>query len=191
MRPIKVGISACLLGDEVRYDGGHKRDTFLADTLGRFVEWVPVCPEVECGLGTPREAMRLVRVGNDVRMITVKTETDLTARMETFARRRLPKLVLEGLSGYVFKKDSPSCGLERVKVYDGGAPTRSGRGLFAAAWSIACRTCRSKKRGGCPMPGCGTTSSSVSSPTGGCAPCSTARGRLVRSSGSTPRTNWS
>jgi uncharacterized protein YbbK (DUF523 family) len=90
MRPIKVGISACLLGDEVRYDGGHKRDTFLADTFGRFVEWVPVCPEVECGLGTPREAMRLVRVGNDVRMITVKTETDLTARMETFARRRLP-----------------------------------------------------------------------------------------------------
>jgi len=133
MRPIKVGISACLLGDEVRYDGGHKRDTFLADTFGRFVEWVPVCPEVECGLGTPREAMRLVRVGKDVRLITVKTETDLTARMETFARRRLPTLMLEGLSGYVFKKDSPSCGLERVKVYDGGAPTRSGRGLFAAA----------------------------------------------------------
>ena len=133
MRPIKVGISACLLGNEVRYDGGHKRDTFLADTFGRFVEWVPICPEVECGLGTPREAMRLVRVGNDVRMITVKTRTDLTARMETFARRRLPNLVLEGLSGYVFKKDSPSCGLERVKVYHGGAPTRSGRGLFAAA----------------------------------------------------------
>jgi uncharacterized protein YbbK (DUF523 family) len=82
MRPIKVGISACLLGDEVRYDGGHKRDPFLADTFGRFVEWVPVCPEVECGLGTPREAMRLVRVGNDVRLLTVKTETDLTPRME-------------------------------------------------------------------------------------------------------------
>jgi uncharacterized protein YbbK (DUF523 family)/uncharacterized protein YbgA (DUF1722 family) len=133
MRPIKVGISACLLGNEVRYDGGHKRDTFLADTFGRFVEWVPVCPEVECGLGTPREAMRLVRVGNDVRMITVKTRTDLTTRMEKFARRRLPSLVQEGLSGYIFKKDSPSCGLERVKVYDAGAPTRSGRGLFAAA----------------------------------------------------------
>jgi uncharacterized protein YbbK (DUF523 family) len=133
MRPIKVGISACLLGNEVRYDGGHKRDAFLADTFGRFVDWVPVCPEVECGLGTPREAMRLVRVGNDVRMITVKTGTDLTARMEKFARRRLPSLVQEGLSGYIFKKDSPSCGLERVKVYDVGAPTRSGRGLFAAA----------------------------------------------------------
>jgi uncharacterized protein YbgA (DUF1722 family)/uncharacterized protein YbbK (DUF523 family) len=133
MRPIKVGISACLLGDEVRYDGGHKRDPFLADTFGRFVEWVPVCPEVECGLGTPREAMRLVRVGNDVRMLTVKTETDLTPRMEKYARRRVAALALEGLSGYVFKKDSPSCGLERVKVYDGGAPTRSGRGLFAAA----------------------------------------------------------
>jgi uncharacterized protein YbbK (DUF523 family)/uncharacterized protein YbgA (DUF1722 family) len=133
MRPIKVGISACLLGNEVRYDGGHKRDAFLADTFGRFVDWVPVCPEVECGLGTPREAMRLVRMGNDVRMITVKTGTDLTARMEKFARRRLPSLVQEGLSGYIFKKDSPSCGLERVKVYDVGAPTRSGRGLFAAA----------------------------------------------------------
>jgi len=133
MRPIKVGISACLLGNEVRYDGGHKRDAFLADTFGRFVDWVPVCPEVECGLGTPREAMRLVRMGNDVRMITVKTGTDLTARMEKFARRRLPSLVQEGLSGYIFKKDSPSCGLERVKVYDVGAHTRSGRGLFAAA----------------------------------------------------------
>jgi uncharacterized protein YbbK (DUF523 family)/uncharacterized protein YbgA (DUF1722 family) len=133
MRPIKVGISACLLGNEVRYDGGHKRDTSLADTFGRFVEWVPVCPEVECGLGTPREAMRLVRVGNDVRMITVKTGTDLTTPMEKFARRRLPSLVQEGLSGYIFKKDSPSCGLERVKVYAAGAPMRSGRGLFAAA----------------------------------------------------------
>jgi uncharacterized protein YbgA (DUF1722 family)/uncharacterized protein YbbK (DUF523 family) len=133
MRPIKVGISACLLGDEVRYDGGHKRDAFLTDTFGRFVEWVPVCPEVECGFGTPREAMRLVRVGSGIRLLTVKTETDLTARMEQFVRRRVPSLMLEGLSGYVFKKDSPSCGLERVKVYEGGAPTRSGRGVFAAA----------------------------------------------------------
>src|SRR4029453_8005894 len=115
MRPIKVGISACLLGNEVRYDGGHKRDAFLADTFGRFVDWVPVCPEVECGLGTPREAMRLVRMGNDVRMITVKTGTDLTARMEKFARRRLPSLVQEGLGGYIFKKDSPSWGVGRAR----------------------------------------------------------------------------
>lgn len=133
-RPIKVGISACLLGDEVRYDGGHKRDGFLADTFGRFVEWVPVCPEVECGLGTPREPMRLVRAGRTLRLITVKTGKDLTSRMDAYVRRRVSALALEELSGYVFKKDSPSCGVARVKVYDGrGALTRSGRGLFAAA----------------------------------------------------------
>src|SRR6185295_12107268 len=104
-RPIKVGISACLLGDQVRYDGGHKRDEFLADTFGRFVEWVPVCPEVECGLGTPREAMRLVRTGRKVGLITVKTATDLTSRMDAYVRRRVSALALEELSGYVFKKD--------------------------------------------------------------------------------------
>src|SRR5262245_61233779 len=133
-RPIKVGISACLLGDEVRYDGGHKRDVFLADTFGRFVEWVPVCPEVECGLGTPREAMRLVRAGRATRLITVKTKNDVTARLDRYVQRRVSALRLEELSGYVFKKDSPSCGVLRVKVYDSrGAMTRSGRGLFAAA----------------------------------------------------------
>src|SRR5678815_5593806 len=79
---IRVGISACLLGEQVRFDGGHKRDAFLTETFGRFVEWVPVCPEVECGLGTPREAMRLVRVEQSVRLLTVKTGTDLTSRME-------------------------------------------------------------------------------------------------------------
>jgi uncharacterized protein YbgA (DUF1722 family)/uncharacterized protein YbbK (DUF523 family) len=133
-RPIRVGISACLLGDEVRYDGGHKRDPFLVNTFGRFVEWVPVCPEVECGLGTPREAIRLVGSKGPVRLITVKSALDLTPRMEAYAPRRLDQLAAEDLSGYVLKKDSPSCGLERVKVYDGhGMATRSGRGLFAAA----------------------------------------------------------
>ena len=133
-RPIKVGISACLLGDEVRYDGGHKRDAFLAGTFGRFVEWVPVCPEVECGLGTPREPMRLVRAGRTTRLITVKTKKDVTTRLDTYVQRRVSALRLEELSGYVFKKDSPSCGVARVKVYDSrGMMTRSGRGLFAAA----------------------------------------------------------
>ena len=80
-RPIRIGISACLLGQEVRYDGGHKRDTFLTGTFGRFVEWVPVCPEVECGLGTPREAMRLVRAERGPRLVTIKTARDLTASM--------------------------------------------------------------------------------------------------------------
>jgi uncharacterized protein YbgA (DUF1722 family)/uncharacterized protein YbbK (DUF523 family) len=134
LRPVRVGISACLLGEQVRYDGGHKRDAFLTQTFGRFVEWVPVCPEVECGFGTPREAMRLVRVARGVRLLTVKTANDLTAPMERFSRSRVSALAAEHLSGYVLKKDSPSCGLERVNVYDRhGAPVRSGRGLFAAA----------------------------------------------------------
>jgi len=133
-RPIRVGISACLIGDEVRFDGGHKRDAFLTETFGRFVEWVPVCPEVECGLGTPRESMRLVRVENGVRLLTVRSGVDLTAQMEHFSRSRVSALEREDLSGYVLKKDSPSCGLERVKVYDRhGTPTRGGRGMFAAA----------------------------------------------------------
>jgi uncharacterized protein YbgA (DUF1722 family)/uncharacterized protein YbbK (DUF523 family) len=130
--PIRIGISACLLGDQVRFDGGHKRDQFLTDTLGRFVEWVRVCPEVEIGLGTPRETLRLVRVGGTLRMITTRTGTDHTDAMNAWARRRAAELAEEDLCGYVLKKDSPSCGMERVKVYGAGQqPERSGRGLFA------------------------------------------------------------
>src|SRR5262245_55908955 len=113
-RPIKVGVSACLLGEEVRYDGGHKRNAWLTDTFGRLVQWVPVCPEVECGLGTPREAMRLQRAAGGVQLITVETGVDLTRRMTEYIQCRMPALVLEDLSGYVFKKDSPSCGVEGV-----------------------------------------------------------------------------
>jgi uncharacterized protein YbgA (DUF1722 family)/uncharacterized protein YbbK (DUF523 family) len=131
-RPIRVGISSCLLGEAVRFDGGHKRDPFLTETFGAFVEWVPVCPEVECGFGTPREAMRLVRVDNDVRLLTVRTAVDLTDRMAAYTRRRVAQLDAEDLCGYVLKKDSPSCGLERVKIYGtGGVPEKSGRGIFA------------------------------------------------------------
>ena len=132
--PIRIGISACLLGEKVRFDGGHKRDRYLTDTFGRFVEWVPVCPEVEAGFGTPREAMHLVSDGGRIRLITVKTNVDLTDRMEHYARRRVEQLAADDLCGYLLKKDSPSCGMERVKVYD--APhvsSRSGEGLFAAA----------------------------------------------------------
>ena len=132
-RPIRIGVSSCLLGETVRYDGGHKRHAFLTETFGRFVEWVPVCPEVECGLGTPRESMRLVETAKGVRLLTVKTAVDLTGQLESYARRRVAELAKADLSGYVFKKDSPSCGLMRVKVYEpNGLAARSGRGLFAA-----------------------------------------------------------
>jgi uncharacterized protein YbgA (DUF1722 family)/uncharacterized protein YbbK (DUF523 family) len=130
----RIGISACLLGEAVRFDGGHKRDAFLTETFGQFVEWVQVCPEVECGFGTPREPMRLERVKGEVRLLTVKNSIDVTERMQHYAERRVAQLASERLCGYVLKKDSPSCGLERVKVYDThGVPAKSGRGMFAAA----------------------------------------------------------
>ena len=133
-RPIRLGISACLLGESVRFDGGHKRDPFLTETFGPLVEWVPVCPEVECGLGTPRESMRLVRVDAGIRLLTVRTAVDLTGQLQQYSQRRVGELESEDLSGYVLKRDSPSCGMERVKIYGGqGAPARSGRGLFAAS----------------------------------------------------------
>jgi uncharacterized protein YbgA (DUF1722 family)/uncharacterized protein YbbK (DUF523 family) len=133
-RSVRLGISACLVGDEVRFDGGHKRDPFLTDLLGRFVEFVRVCPEVEAGFGTPREAMHLRRSNGQIRLVTVKTDRDLTVPMERLIRRRMLSLEAADLSGYVLKKNSPSCGLERVKVYDlKGAPSATGRGLFAEA----------------------------------------------------------
>jgi uncharacterized protein YbgA (DUF1722 family)/uncharacterized protein YbbK (DUF523 family) len=131
---IRIGVSACLLGQEVRFDGGHKRDSFIVDTLGPFVEFVPVCPEFEIGLGVPRETLRLERTGAHVRMVANKSGRDLTASMNRFAARRTAAIAHEDLSGYVLKKDSPSCGMERVRVYDhSGMPRRDGVGLFAAA----------------------------------------------------------
>jgi len=129
---IRLGISTCLLGEEVRYDGGHKLDRFLVNTLGAYVEWVPVCPEVEIGLSVPREAMRLVGDPENPRLVTNKTAQDYTERMQTWARERVEQLAKLNLHGFVLKKDSPSSGLERVKVYDAnGVPRRAGRGIFA------------------------------------------------------------
>ena len=136
---LRIGISACLLGQEVRFDGGHKRDRFLTDVLGPHVEWVPICPEVEMGLGTPRETLRLVRPGRNsapLHMITTRTGIDHTDGMNRWARGRLDALEREvpDLCGYVLKKDSPSCGMERVKTFgEHGNPERNGRGLFATA----------------------------------------------------------
>jgi uncharacterized protein YbbK (DUF523 family) len=131
---IRIGVSACLLGDEVRYDGGHKRDPFLTDVLGPIVEWVKVCPEVEIGMGTPRESIRLVDEDGRIRLRTVKSGVDHTDAMTAYAARRTRALAGADLCGYVLKKDSPSCGMARVKVYGGdGPPSRTGVGLFAAA----------------------------------------------------------
>lgn len=135
MANLRLGISACLLGHAVRYDGQHKRDPFLTDTLGRFVDYVPVCPEVECGLPVPREAMRLVGDPANPRLMTQRTHVDLTEKMRKWAHCRLRELHKENLCGFIFKSRSPSSGLDRVKVYNvrGGMAGRS-RGLFAAAF---------------------------------------------------------
>jgi uncharacterized protein YbbK (DUF523 family)/uncharacterized protein YbgA (DUF1722 family) len=131
---IRLGVSSCLLGEAVRYDGGHKRDSVLTDVLGRHVEWVPVCPELEAGLGVPRPAMRLEREGGRTLLREIASGRDHTARMQRFAAQRLRALRALDLCGYVLKKDSPSCGMARVRLYrKNGRARREERGLFAAA----------------------------------------------------------
>ena len=132
-RPIRVGVATCLLGQPVRWDGGHKRDAFLVDQLGPFVEWVPVCPELEIGLGVPRETIHLARRDGRVRLVAGGSGADLSERMAEFARRRVRELERLELSGYVLKEGSPSCGFERVPVRnEKGTPERNGRGAFAS-----------------------------------------------------------
>ncbi len=131
---IAVGVSSCLLGEQVRYDGGHKHDHYITDTLGLFFRFVPVCPEVGCGLPIPREAMRLEGDPTAPRLVTNRTGVDLTDRMDEYCRRRVRELEKEDLCGFIFKKGSPSSGLFRVKVYNKGIPVKSGRGLFAEAF---------------------------------------------------------
>jgi len=133
---IRVGISACLLGREVRYDGGHKRDRSILATLGRRFELVPVCPEVEIGLGVPREPLRLEGKGDAPRLVFRSSRLDVTRRMNGWARRRVRELGTADLRGFVLKSRSPSCGLARVPLHRagrGGAPSLRGRGLFASA----------------------------------------------------------
>jgi uncharacterized protein YbgA (DUF1722 family)/uncharacterized protein YbbK (DUF523 family) len=126
-----VGISSCLLGERVRFDGGHKMHSYISQTLGQVFEFRPFCPEVAIGLGTPRETIRLVQVGEDVRCVGTRTETlDVTDALRQAARDQDPWL--RELCGYILKKDSPSCGMERVKVYHKSAPHRRGQGIYAA-----------------------------------------------------------
>lgn len=131
---LRIGISQCLLGDPVRYDGGHKRDALLADTVSRQIEWVPVCPEVEAGLGVPREPMRLEGTPASPRLVTINTNVDHTTAMWQFSTRRLHELERLELSGYVFKARSPSCGIGSVPLMNArGIETPEGVGLFARA----------------------------------------------------------
>ncbi|MCL4191204.1 MAG: DUF523 and DUF1722 domain-containing protein [Thermoguttaceae bacterium] len=136
MKPVRVGVSACLLGTAVRFNGGHQRSNYIAESLSHFVQYVPVCPEVEIGLGTPREAIRLRRshAGGPLQLVGSRTGTDHTEAMQQYSSRKLDQLDTLNLSGYIFAKNSPTCGVHRVRVYDqNGVPSRDGRGLFAAA----------------------------------------------------------
>ncbi len=132
MEKIKLGISTCLLGENVRYDGGHKLDRFLTDTLGQYVEYVPICPEVECGLPIPRESMHLEGDPDAPRLVTTRTKQDMTDRMVQWAKKRVAELEKEEFCGFIFKSDSPSSGMERVRVYnEKGMPVKKGVGMFA------------------------------------------------------------
>ena len=133
MHPIPIGISTCLLGEKVRYDGGHKLDRFLRDTLGQYVEYIPVCPETECGLPIPREAMHLVGDLSNPRLVTIKSGTDYTERMKLWGRDRLKDLADLNLCGYIFKSRSPSSGMERIKIYNekGHLSSSNGVGIWA------------------------------------------------------------
>lgn len=129
---IRIGISSCLLGEMVRYDGGHQLDRYLRDTLGTWFEYVPVCPEVELGLPTPRETLRLVEAEDGAHLVFSRSGEDITAKMLAWAEKRVLELEREQLCGFIFKAKSPSSGMERVKLYDrNGVPAKKGVGLFA------------------------------------------------------------
>lgn len=133
MEKILIGISACLLGKKVRYDGQHKLDSFIVGTLSNWFEFVPVCPEIEFGLGVPRDTIRLEGTPEDPRLVKSKTKEDITEGMRRYSKQRVAKLEKENLGGYILKARSPSCGMERVKVYsDKGMPSNKGVGIYAA-----------------------------------------------------------
>ena len=132
--PLRLGVSSCLLGQEVRYDGGHKRDRFLTDVLGNFVTWISVCPEIEIGLGTPRPKIQLERAASGAVKLAMPTSgEDLTDRMRAYADDRIRRLRKHDLAGCVLKEGSPSCGMARVKIRGPtGVLARNGVGTFAA-----------------------------------------------------------
>ena len=132
MDKIRIGISSCLLGENVRYDGGNKLDRFLKDSFGQYVDYVPVCPEVECGLKVPRESMHLRGDPENPKLVTTRTGIDHTDHLLKWARKRVGELESENLSGFIFKSRSPSCGMECVEVFqENGQPGKPGVGIFA------------------------------------------------------------
>jgi uncharacterized protein YbgA (DUF1722 family)/uncharacterized protein YbbK (DUF523 family) len=135
MEKIRIGVSTCLLGEAVRYNGGHAHDRYVTETLGQYMEFVPVCPEMEAGFGLPREPVHLEGDPASPRLVTVRTQKDLTDTMMNWAQRRVRELEKEDFCGFIFKSKSPSSGMERVKVYtDKGMAVKKGIGLFARAF---------------------------------------------------------
>ena len=133
LSPIRIGLSACLRGDEVRWNGGHSRQRYLTDTLGQFFEFVTACPEIEAGMTVPRPTVRLVSLGDKIRVVDPKNDIDWTAAMEDHAVQRVGMVDEYQLSGFILKSKSPSCGVSRIKVFaENGMPTYDGRGVFAA-----------------------------------------------------------
>ncbi len=130
VKKIPIGISSCLLGEQVRFDGSHKRDAYIVGTLSEYFDFYPFCPEVAIGLGIPRPTIHLVKTDDVIRCVGVKNpELDLTNSLLDVAAQQKERH--SGLCGYILKKDSPSCGMERVKVYSGNQPHREGFGIFA------------------------------------------------------------
>ena len=149
---IRIGVSSCLLGNEVRFDGGHKHDRYITDTLGNYFNFIPVCPEVECGLSIPREAMRLVGDPESPRLVTNKTGIDHTDRMTHWALKRVNELADENLCGFIFKSKSPSSGMERVKVYDNNnVPRAIGVGFLPGYSKNIFHSCPLKRKVVCTI----------------------------------------
>jgi uncharacterized protein YbbK (DUF523 family) len=135
MEKIRIGISACLLGEEVRHDGGHKLDRSITDTLGCYFEWFPVCPEVEFGLPVPRESMHLIGDAASPRIVTVRTGVDHTEGIRKWAEDKLRQLEKEDLCGFIFKSRSPSCGISGIEVFASpGMPSNRGAGIFGGTF---------------------------------------------------------
>lgn len=131
----KIGVSSCLLGNKVRFDKGHKHDKYITGTLGNYFDFYAVCPEVECGLPIPRESMKLVGQANETSLVGNKTGTDYTDQLQSWAHQKMEQLEAEDLSGFIFKAQSPSSGMSRVKVYDrNGVPQANGVGIFASVF---------------------------------------------------------